>query len=219
MRKLDNTTVGTRQRILEVAGEVFAETGFRGATVREICKRADVNVAAINYYFGDKEGLYVAVLKYWKTVAFEKYPADQGVGKGDPPEKRLRVFIQSILWRILDAGRALMLPKLVAREFIEPTSALDIWVDEAIRPMFLLLSNIVEGLLGKGTPEATVRMCCTSIVGQCLYFVYARPVMKRLFGQGSFEKRDIEIIVDHITAFSLHAIRGLAAGKKKGGTR
>ncbi|HBA54255.1 MAG: CerR family C-terminal domain-containing protein [Syntrophorhabdus aromaticivorans] len=215
---MNGTTAGTPRRILEVAGEVFAEAGFRTATVREICKRAGVNVAAINYYFRDKEGLYIAVLKYWKTVAFEKYPADQGVDESDPPEKRLRVFIRSVLWRILDAGHASMFPKLVAREYIEPTSALDTWVDEAIRPMFQLLSGIVEGLLGKGAPEATVRMCSTSVVSQCLYFAYARPVMKRLFGQERFEERDIEIITDHITAFSLHAIRGLVAGEKKGET-
>ncbi|OPY75546.1 MAG: HTH-type transcriptional repressor NicS [Syntrophorhabdus sp. PtaU1.Bin153] len=218
MKKISSTAVRTRQRILEAAGEVFAEAGFRTATVREICKRAGVNIAAVNYHFGDKERLYVAVLKYCKTVAFEKYPADEGVGESDPPEKRLRVFIRAMLWRILDADHASMFPKLVVREYIEPTPALDMWVDEAIRPMFQLLSNIVESLLGKGASEAIVRMCCTSVVSQCLHFAYARPVMKRLFGQESFGKWDIEIIADHIAAFSLHAIRGLAAGQEKGGT-
>jgi AcrR family transcriptional regulator len=219
MKKISSMAGGTRRRILEAAGEVFAEAGFRTATVREICKRAGVNIAAVNYHFGDKERLYIAVLKYWKAVAFERYPADQGVDGSDPPEKRLRAFIRSVLRRILDADHASMFPKLVVREYIEPTPALDTWVDEAIRPMFRLLSNIVEGLLGKGVPEVTVRMCCTSVVSQCLYFAYARPVMKLLFGQESFEGRGIEVIADHITAFSLHAIRGFAAGQEKGGTR
>ena len=42
-----------RERLLEAAGEIFAEHGFRNTTVREICKRADINLAAVNYYFRD----------------------------------------------------------------------------------------------------------------------------------------------------------------------
>ena len=63
-----------RERLLEAAGEVFAERGFRDATVREICKRADMNQAAINYYFGDKKGIYEAVLRYAHRHAVEKHP-------------------------------------------------------------------------------------------------------------------------------------------------
>src|SRR3954451_22724831 len=50
--KNESENLKTRQRLLEVAGEVFAEQGFKNATVREICKRAEANVAAINYHFG-----------------------------------------------------------------------------------------------------------------------------------------------------------------------
>ena len=49
---------GTREKLLEAAAAVFAETGYHGATVRQICARAGTNVALVNYYFGDKMGLY-----------------------------------------------------------------------------------------------------------------------------------------------------------------
>jgi AcrR family transcriptional regulator len=49
----------TRDRIVEAAGEMFAEKGFDATTVRDICQRAEANIAAVNYYFGDKQRLYV----------------------------------------------------------------------------------------------------------------------------------------------------------------
>src|SRR5215471_9832943 len=53
----------TRRRLVEVAGEVFGEQGFDRATGKEICRRAGVNAAAVNYHFDGIEGLYIAVVR------------------------------------------------------------------------------------------------------------------------------------------------------------
>src|SRR4051812_31772436 len=93
MRRLTMVDDGTRGRLLEMAGEVFAERGFEAATVREICRRADVqNIASINYYFGDKNNLYVeAVRTAFKgsadPVAPPTMPADAA------PSQKLRAYI------------------------------------------------------------------------------------------------------------------------------
>jgi len=96
--------VATRSQILEAAGEVFAEVGFRVATVREICHRANVNIAAINYHFGDKERLYAEVLRYSQERAMEKYPPRLNVSPTAPAEEKLRAFIHSFLLRIFAKG-------------------------------------------------------------------------------------------------------------------
>lgn len=54
----------TRARILAAATELFAEHGFAGATVEAITSAAGVNMRMIYHYFGDKAGLYVAVLEH-----------------------------------------------------------------------------------------------------------------------------------------------------------
>src|SRR3954451_22867648 len=123
--KTDPENLKTRQRLLEVAGEVFAEQGFKNATVRDICKRADANVAAVNYHFGDKEGLYNATLQHWIGEAVEQFPMLMGVPESAPPEDRLRGFIRGTLSRMLHAGAAGWHGQLMAREMVEPTAALD----------------------------------------------------------------------------------------------
>src|SRR5580658_9085542 len=89
----------TRQRLLDAAGRAFAEFGFRDATVRDICKRASANVAAVNYHFGDKERLYAAAIDYWVRQSYEKFPPLMGVAPQDPPLQRLRAFVVSLLLR------------------------------------------------------------------------------------------------------------------------
>ncbi len=204
----------TRTRILHVAAEVFAEFGFEKATVRVICDRASVNVAAINYHFGDKENLYIEVLKYCKALAFEKYPSDKDTKKTDPPEIRLKAFIKSFVFRILDEGVSSLFGRLVSREYIEPTNALDMLVEEAMRPTFVLLAEIVGELLGRKAPEMKVHMCCASIVSQCLFYLYARHALARLFPGQQFGTAEMENIADHITSFSLSAIQDFRKTKK-----
>ncbi|MEZ0264937.1 MAG: TetR/AcrR family transcriptional regulator, partial [Phycisphaerae bacterium] len=97
--------ITTRDRLVEAAGEVFAELGFRAATIRDISTRAGANVAAVNYHFGDKQALYTAVLRYAHGCAIEKYPPDMGLPPTAAPAKRLEAFVRSFLLRLLDTGR------------------------------------------------------------------------------------------------------------------
>lgn len=209
IRGQNYATQGTKERIMEAAGEVFVAHGFQNATVREICGKAGVNIAAINYHFRNKENLYLATLRYCREISFKKYPVYPDMRESEQPEERLRSFIHSFVFRVLEEGKASRFAKLVAKEYVQPTKALDVLVKETMRPAFTRLFAIVRQLAGKGPDDETVRYCCMSIVGQFLFFLYARPVLKRLFGKASFKEEEIAAIAEHITLFSLHAIRGL----------
>lgn len=197
----------TRQRLLEAGGEVFAESGFRAATIREICKRAGANIAAVNYHFGDKETLYSAVLQYAHRCASEKYPHNIGLKDNAGAEERLSVFIRSFMLRIFDDGRPAWHGKLMLRELADPTSALDAVVDAFIRPLSEALAGIVTELIGKNAGREVIRNSANSIMGQCLFYCHARPVLARLSSQGNYGKKEIDRLTDHIISFSLEAIR------------
>ncbi|MCJ7603128.1 MAG: CerR family C-terminal domain-containing protein [Desulfobulbaceae bacterium] len=204
--------ISTKERLLQAGGEVFARYGFRGATVRRIVRRAHANVASVSYYFGDKQGLYAAVLQYTFSSAKEKYPPDLGLQQGAGGRERLHAFIRSFLLRILDDGRPAWHGKLMVQEMADPTPALDSIVEEAIRPLYRQLALIVHELAGDSASNQSVHLCCLSIMGQCVFYLHARPVVTRL------QKRepgpaDVEELAQHITRFSLLAVAGMADGR------
>ncbi|MRR14554.1 DUF1956 domain-containing protein [archaeon] len=196
-----------RTRIIEAAGEIFARDGFTGATIRKICSRAGVNIALVSYHFGDKEGLYLDVLKYYRTKAYEEYPPDLGTDEKSSPEQRIGAFIRSLTFRLLKPGRSSCFWQIFAREFIEPTNAFDIMVEETIRPSYDLLMGLLRDLADDGIEEIDLMRCAASIVGQCLYYRNSREVISRLVGKDSFSVEEIEAVSDHITLFSLTALR------------
>ena len=206
----------TKAKLIKAAGEVFAQHGFRSATVREICSRAGTPLGTMNYHFRDKEGLYAAVLEHTHQSAVKKYPPDFGLRDGAAPEEKLRAFIRSFLLRLLGDGIPAWHGKLMAQEIADPTDALDQVLQSSIRPLYARLAAILCGLLEEEkTPEGEesdlIFLCAMSVVGQCLHHFTGRRVIAAIHPK-SFDPADIERIADHITRFSLAAIRELRAG-------
>src|ERR1044071_7735015 len=108
-------TLETRQKLLETAGELFAEQGFRNANVREICRRAHANIAAINYHFGDKQRLYAEVLHFAHACTVPIEEVRQVLQAPVSPAERLRLFIEGFLKSILASGRPAWAGRLMAR--------------------------------------------------------------------------------------------------------
>lgn len=202
----------TRERLIDAAGEVFAEHGFKGARIRDICARAGANVAAVNYHFRDKERLYTTCLARWAQSALEKYPPLLNLRPDAAAEQRLEAFIYSFLLRLLDNSRFAWHGKLMSREMFEPTGALDRMVEEMVRPLAQMLGGILRELLAgaSGMDEEVVRRSVFSVVGQCLFYHFAQPVVRRLHGlPDHYSSQDIEAIAKHVTRFTLAAVRDL----------
>jgi TetR/AcrR family transcriptional regulator, regulator of cefoperazone and chloramphenicol sensitivity len=196
----------TRDRVLHAAGEVFAERGFRRATVREICRRAHVNIASVNYYFKSKEELYADVLEFSWRQALRKYPDVDGSGRTEPAEERLRRFVRTFLLRILDEGKPAWFGKLMAREIVDPTGALDRVIERAIRPLHESLGGLVREILGKGASSEEIRRHVFGILGQCLFYRHGRHVIAKMYPEVRLDAGEIERIAGHVASASLSAL-------------
>ncbi len=199
----------TDDRLLAAAGEVFAEVGYRGATLREICRRSQANIAAVNYHFRDKEHLYAAVLE--QAVA----EAGEGLARiapdpADPPEQKLRHFIRQFLGNLLGGERPVRFLRLMAHESIEPTPALDVIVEKAASPLNEMLEEIVAELFGPGAKPGQVHDCAASILMQCASYHHCEAFVKRLDHVDVHDPATIEHLAEHIFRFSLGGIRSLA---------
>jgi TetR/AcrR family transcriptional regulator, regulator of cefoperazone and chloramphenicol sensitivity len=198
----------TRAKILSAAGEVFAEQGFEGATVRAITERAGVNVAAVNYHFRDKAELYTRVVVDACSVRAVYHEA---IAEGaDSPEARLRSLIHRFLEYLLDPARPAWKRRLMAREMANPTTALDELVKINIQPLrdeFLIPT--LRQLTGGCFSRRQLGYISSSIMGQCLYFLQSRPILDRLIPDFKIDKSDITEIADHIARFSLAAVAEL----------
>ncbi len=200
---------GTREQLLAAAAEVFAERGFRDATVREICGRAGANVAAVNYHFRDKDALYAAVLGQSLGAALRRFPPTLDVPDTAAAAVRLEAFIRSFLHRVFDPDASARHARLMLREMVEPTGALDGVVRDHIAPLAAGLLAILRELLGPRSPGEVLRLAFNSVVAQVLFYAHCRPVLERLQPGAPFGPEAVPALAAHITRFSLAGLVAL----------
>jgi len=200
----------TKARILTAAGEIFGLRGFKDTTIRTIAKAADVNIAAINYHFRDKEGLYGAVLEDVFHLGFTRFPATMGLEAGADAQERLRAFIRAMFYRLQSkegwggiAGRG----RLIARELLDPSPAFEVILDRYIKPHRDLLLAIIADLVGPPLPRPEKLLpCAISIIGQCIYYALASSVIHKISAENGPTEDNLERLADFVWLFSLGGI-------------
>jgi TetR/AcrR family transcriptional regulator, regulator of cefoperazone and chloramphenicol sensitivity len=171
----------TRGRILEAALELFAASGFEGASTRTIAERAGVNLPAIQYYFGSKEGLYRAVVERFSqqmhagvAPVAERICAE--LAAGQPSRRRLI----DLLCDMLDIVIALILDDSVpnresrqrffARMEVEPNAAVDALQDDMVRHVCAPCCTIIGRLIDRPPDHEHVLLHAMTIIGQAKIF-------------------------------------------------
>lgn len=216
--KMAQSQEDPRVRILSAAGREFAERGYEAATIRDICAAAGVNLAAVNYYFGDKRRLYIESVKHAHEERLRQVPQPEWA-PGTPPERKLRDFVGSMLNRMLGGDQPPWQVGLMMRELLQPTEACRELVEDYIRPHFGILLGILDELVGGALPTSELRRIGLSIIGQCFLYRAAGDVVAMLVPAGEIEAfHTPQAIADHVTRFTLAAV-GVAEPLARTGLR
>ena len=194
--------------LLEAATKIFAEKGFKDATVADICKEADSNIASLNYYFGCKDNLYAQVWRNSFHKALERYPLDMNLPDDVSPEISLKAIIESMLHKVLDTGKLGYAGQILVQEMFNPTGKIETVKRDTIQPIKNRMRGILRQLFGEKASDVQIAFCALSIVHQCLGFGFRGgnipPPLNELDRNEMFN-----LLLEHITNFSLAGIRAL----------
>jgi AcrR family transcriptional regulator len=197
----------TCRRLLAAASEEFARHGFASARVRQIVEAAHVNVAAVNYYFGGKEGLYRATLRHLaaRSVPTKKVANRRGGGA----EARLQRRVYAILERFIGSDRPSPLGRILAHEAMDPTGNLETLISDTMRPEVERIHALLREIAGPTVPERRLAHAALGILGQCVLYLYARPTIEGLSPGFSYGPETCKALAAQITEFSLGGIERL----------
>jgi AcrR family transcriptional regulator len=201
----------TAARLLEAAAHEFARHGFAAARVRDIVEAAGANLAAVNYHFGGKEGLYQATLAHLGRRARDESPFDSPALRAMPPEDQLRAFARVMLMRYMGAAQPLPLSRIVAHELLDPTPAFARIVEGLSRPHWARLLEIVRALLGPRASEEDVSLAGLSAASQWTFFLFGRRMFESVFPALAGEPGLVDRLAEHIAFSSIAAMRATRA--------
>jgi AcrR family transcriptional regulator len=196
----------TRERLLATAERLFAERGFSKVTIREICKSARANVAAVNYHFSGKKGLYDEVVRSAIKTMQSTTDSIRAAGSGRPADDQLAAYISIFLKRVV-AARDSWIHQLMMRELSDPTPALDLVMKKVVQPRTAYLREVIASMFNCHADDARVERCAMSVQAQCLALL-THPVAA--LRPKSMNERELDQMAQHIAQFSLGGVRAIS---------
>lgn len=156
----------TREQILEAAGQLFAERGYADTTSKAICARAGVNIAAVNYHFGSRDGLYLKVLAEAHQRVMSLESLRELAASALPGAQKLARFYEVMIRALLDQSGWPM--RIWAREMLTPSPLVAEVIRAQGQPKFDLLTLIVSEISGMAADHPQMTNLVFSVVSPCL---------------------------------------------------
>jgi TetR/AcrR family transcriptional regulator, regulator of cefoperazone and chloramphenicol sensitivity len=170
-----------RQKILLTALELFAELGFERATIRQIAKKADVNVSAIGYYFGDKAGLYQAA--FTEPMGSPKDDIALFDSPGLSLEQALDGLFMGFVEPLKDNKLAQLCTRLHMREMVEPTGLWAQEINDGITPYHHALLQVLQRHLKINSLDDDLQRLAVCIVAMGVHLFVGREVIDKVCPQ------------------------------------
>lgn len=203
----------TRQRLIEVAVEVFSELGYEAASTRTIVEKAQANLVSIPYYFGSKLGLYHAAAEYIGSNIVERFRpacehAREGLQKtGLAPDETLAMFTEFIVefaHIMLGETTPAAWGQFIYREQFDPTEAFEI-IHTKFLPMLEVGFEYVSRLTGKPAEAPETRIQFMAILSMVKFTRVDRASVLRTMGWKSFGEEETRI-VENMLRHNMHAL-------------
>lgn len=200
----------TRRRILSAASQIFGEHGFASATTRMIAQKAETNLPALTYYFGNKEGLYLAcadeiVADYHKSVGAlaEQIAASLATRMDAETAQNLLFDLLSNLARFLltspdTESRALF----IQHEMASPGAAFEILYSQLWNPGIGLTALLIRAASGDKIGERAAWVRAVMMIGSLTSLISGRPIITRTVGDHDLEILVIDALRDLIQALT-----------------
>ena len=209
--------VSTQLRLLDEAERLFALNGYARTSVRQITAAASCNIAAVNYHFGGKAGLYekvferrLRVLRERRLVAIQQ--AMSAAGDAMQLEHLLAGFARAFFAPLIESDQSRLFIRLFMREMLDRQLPADTFKRQVIEPVLGALIEALRRVLGQ-LDENSARFCIHSTVAQLIHVIQADLI----FGTGAREPVfDLDAAIEHIVRFSAAGIRQCAAGESSG---
>jgi AcrR family transcriptional regulator len=161
----------TRQALLDHATDVFAENGFEGASVREITRRATINLAAINYHFGSKEVLYREVLRLAVAAISDASLLDDDTIDRVSRDEAVRLFIRQQVTPLLKHGQIGRYLRIFAWETLAPTPVYRDFIAREKLPILGQAERIVRRFLPATAARAEITIATIWLTNQVTPFI------------------------------------------------
>jgi len=205
----------TRAQLIEVAGQVFAEQGFDGATGQGICRRAGFNSAAIVYHFGGMAGLHRAVLEEAQRRLVTTEALAAAVKAERNPRRQLEAFLGLIVRALTSPVSQSWAGRLFSREWVTPSTVYGPTHDRALAARSRALKSIVSALTGRSADHPLVARGCISVMAPCaLLLLVNRRKLQRLLPHLDITPESAPQITRHLVDFALAGLRAISARQK-----
>lgn len=192
----------SRERILHAALRLFALQGFKNTSTRDIAKAAQVNIASLNYYFGDKAGLYRAAFSCLGEPLREQNETKGFSRPGIPLAQAMHEFVSDFL-RPLALGEVFLWGlRLHNREMVEPTGIWQEELDRSIKPLHAAMQRVVCREFDRLRPDADIERLSHAIIGMAVHVVLGYDVITQVSPQLLRDEAAVQRMADRIALFA-----------------
>lgn len=154
----------TRATIIEAAGQLFAQKGFSGVTVRDITKKANTHLSALNYHFRTKEALYREVLMEACQAASISPEERDYLAELDPKEA-LFVLVKAAIGHYAKQSASNWKLLIINRECWEPSPVFEEVVAAYFKPETEFITQIIGRIVNRPAESHEVRFAAIGLIG------------------------------------------------------